>query len=236
MQTPGSVEQCLMAENPAILRGREIHFPLRGIVGAVRFKDHPKNMTGQTVVDISMLDGFPPAYNVPLSYDHIDQQNGRDETPLVGSLVLVQFIAGRIGMPVVTRYLASPNTAEGILALSSEAPCSKRTRNGTSETIAKDGSRTLHVAAGDIVDITGDGAVTIGGTLTITVNGNATITSTTGTLTLDATTTHCTGNLTASGTIGDGVRTIEADRVLFDAHVHTSASSGSPTSPPTTTE
>ena len=179
MRTPGSVEQSLMAVHPAIIEHMEMKYPLRGVVGKVRFKDDPMNKTGQTVLDISLYDGYPAVYNVPVTYPFINKENGDDETPAVGCLVLVQFIAGRFDLPVVTGYLAPPNTAEGVLAKTADAPRSRRTRNGTYEQIGKDGSRILNVAKDDNVTITGSGTITVAnGNLTINVTkGNVTLTS-----------------------------------------------------------
>jgi hypothetical protein len=91
-----------MSEHPAQRSLNAYTFPLRGIIAGVRFKDDGQNRTGQTLVDISLLDGYPALYNVPLLYHYINKDNGEEWTPEVGAIVLVQFIAGNFRLPVVT--------------------------------------------------------------------------------------------------------------------------------------
>ena len=167
IKTPGAISQALMKESPAQQDLRDYTFPLRGIIVSVAFKDTPGNSTNQTLVNVSLLDGYPLITNVPLAYPYISKENGDEETPEIGAMALVQFVGGSFRRPVVTGFL-SPPTSE-TLALTADAPRSKRTRNGTSETIGKDGSRTLFIAKDDNVTITGDGTITVAGDLTINV-------------------------------------------------------------------
>jgi phage baseplate assembly protein gpV len=162
-------------------------------------------------------------------------------------MVLVEFVDGNMADPIITACFNSPNNP--IQATAAEAPQIKRQMNGTSETIAKDGTRIIHVAKDEAVEIIGDGTVTIGGTLTVNVTDAVTIKSTSGTITLDAATVHCTedftvaGKITATGNIestagdvSDKVRSMADDRIIFDTHPHTCSAPGELSSPPTTPE
>lgn len=81
-------------------------------------------------------------------------------------------------------------------------------------------------ANGQNVEVNGAADVTINATGTVTVNAGAID------LTADTTITgniHVTGNAVVDGTIGDGVRTIEADRAIYNSHTHPN---GAPNSGP----
>jgi len=177
VRTPGAISQDLMKESPAQRNQLDYTFPLRGLITLVTFKDSPSNTTNQTLVNVGLLDGYPLITDVPLAYPYISKENGEEETPEIGSMVLVQFIAGSFRRPVVTGFLAPPKA--DILAATADAPRSRRTRNGTSETIEKDGTRRVHVAKDEVVEITGDGTMKVlNGDLTISVEtGNISLTS-----------------------------------------------------------
>ena len=133
--------------------------------GGIHYQD--QNEAKQTLVDVFMYDLLPDQFGVPLMCQKINRVNGESTDPEGGDLVVVSFLGGNVRDPVVLGFL--PSAANGIQSLTADAPRSGRTMNGTSETIGKDGSRTIFVAKDDNVTITGSGTVTVAGDLTFNV-------------------------------------------------------------------
>lgn len=151
-----------------------ITYPVRGRIDGVQFRGTGKNKAAQTLVDVMLYEWGHPLFGVPLAHSKINQTEGEDWTPEDGDLVVVQFFGGDPRDPVVTGYLPRPgNEIEGEAA---DAPRYHRRRNETTETITKTGSRRVHVAENETLDVVGTGTVTIGGTLQVTVTGDVTIT------------------------------------------------------------
>jgi phage baseplate assembly protein gpV len=199
--------------------------PVRGVIRGVRFAD--QTAIRRTVVDCYVIDRTGRRtergilYNVPLLYPKINADNGEEWSPEAGDYVLIGFINGNLRDPVVLGCLGPPDNT--IQAKAAEAPRCHRRRNGTDEKIEKDGTRRVFVAKDDILDVVGDGTVTIGGNVSVTVEGNVTVnvvgqatvtvigptTVTTPTATVNAATlvelntplTHMTGNLAVDGGI-----------------------------------
>jgi hypothetical protein len=181
--TEGSVPQIGMERNSAVTDTERFNFPCRGIVKKVYLKDDPANNTGETVVDIALLDGFPPVYKVPLQYQDIDATEGEERTPIEGHIAVVQFIAGKKSLPIVTGFLAPPK--QELTATTAQAPRSHRKKNGTSEIIQKDGTRKIKVALSELMEVTQDWLVdVINGITTIVSKGKITLKSE-GTIDLD---------------------------------------------------
>lgn len=211
----GSRNQESMYRNPAVQEIRECFYTLRGVIqpNGVLFKDAPLNKTGQTLVNISLLGGYPDIYRVPLACSKANPDNGEEWTPEPGDQVLVQFINGSFHAPVVTGFLYPPENT--IQSAAAEAPRYHRRRNGTDEKIEKDGTRRVYVARDDILEVEGDGDIIVHGNVTVHVYGTADITVdgptvvTTPTATVHAATkvqldtplTECTGNLNVNGGI-----------------------------------
>jgi phage gp45-like len=238
-----------MRVNPAIRETqKEFFLLLEGIIqnNGVFFADNGQNSTSQTLVNLSLLNGYPDLYRVPILVPKANKSNGESSSPEPGDRVLVGFVGGDFNRPVIMGFLNMPgNTLQTPAA---DAPQYHHHWQGTDTRIGKDGSRTVHVAKDEILAIIGDGTVSIGGNLQITVTGNASI-SIDGSATIDTSTAHFThdvtvgGKITAAGNIAstggdvsDKVRSMAADRIIFDAHTHTSTVPGEPTSPPTTPE
>lgn len=211
----GSRNQESMRTNPAVQEVRECFYTLRGVIqpNGVLFKDAPLNKTGQTLVNISLLGGYPDIYRVPLACSKANPNNGEEWTPEPGDMVLVQFINGSFHAPVVTGFLYQPGN--NLQANAAEAPRLHRRRNGTDEKIEKDGTRRVYVAKDDILEVVGNGVVTVHGnvtvhvygTATVNVDGNTTVTTPNATVhastkvQLDTPLTECTGNLNVNGGI-----------------------------------
>lgn len=211
----GSRSQESMRTNPAVQEVRECFYTLRGVIqpNGVLFKDAPLNKTGQTLVSISLLGGYPDIYRVPLACSKANPDNGEEWTPEPGDQVLVQFINGSFHAPVVTGFLYQPDN--NLQANAAEAPRYHRRRNGTDEKIEKDGTRRVYVAKDDVLEVAGDGTITVHGnvtvhvfgTATVNVDGNTTVTTPNATVhasqkvQLDTPLTECTGNLNVNGGI-----------------------------------
>lgn len=211
----GSRNQESMRTNPAVQEVRECFYTLRGVIqpNGVLFKDAPLNKTGQTLVNISLLGGYPDIYRVPLACSKANADNGEEWTPEPGDQVLVQFINGSFHAPVVTGFLYQPDN--NLQANAAEAPRYHRRRNGTDEVITKTGTRIVHIAEHDNLNVVGNGTVTIHGnasvhvygTATVNVDGNTTVTTPNATVhasqkvQLDTPLTECTGNLNVNGGI-----------------------------------
>ena len=70
-----------MRTSPIQAGMREITFPLKGIIKAVYYHDAINNPTGQTIVDIDLLAGYPPITKVPLCTSKINVNTGEEWTP-----------------------------------------------------------------------------------------------------------------------------------------------------------
>ncbi len=251
----GSRDQESMYRNPALQPVRECFYTLRGVIQehGILYKDAPLNKTGQTLVNISLLGGYPDIFRVPLACSKCNPDNGEEWTPEPGDMVLVQFINGNFNEPIVTGFLYPPTNS--LQAVSTEAPRYHRKRNGTWERIEKNGVRRVYVAADDILEVVG--------TCTIIVHGDTTLTSpnvtvhATGKVQLDTPLTELTGDLTvaggitSTGTYGasggkiqtpgdiqstagevkDKVRAMSADRGIFNSHTHPGDSGGTTGAP-----
>lgn len=237
LHATGTCLQESLRVNPAIDEVQNGFFMLlEGIIQAsgVSFPGDGQNSSNQTLASITLLNGHPDIHRVPILASKGNKRNGESSDPEPGDRVLVGFITGNFCRPVVMGFLNMPgNNLQGA---ATDAPQYHHHWQGTDTKIGKDGTRTVHVAKDEVVEIIGDGTVTLGVALTINVTGDVKIKSTGGMITLDAVMTRCTGDFSAAGTVEDAVRTMSADRALYDAHVHLSAAPGNPTSPPGTPE
>lgn len=164
-----------------------------------------QNGAKQTLVDLYMYDLLPVLYGVPVASAKINKTDGESCDPEPGDLVVVAFF-GSLHDPIVIGFIPPANN--DIQGNAAETPRRYWKRSGTWQKIGKDGTRTIHVAADDHLEVIGAGTVTIGGTLTINVTGNADITTPQATvhasekIVLDTPLTECTGNLLVAGGIG----------------------------------
>lgn len=176
----GDRKQETMRPVPVVMRMQEMFYPVRGkiVVGGVKLKDSAENKTNQTVLSIKLYDELDSViHDVPIAAsDSCNKVKGGSVTPEEGDNVLVSFINGDFFDPIVTAFLPVANNE--IQADSANSPRSYRKFRGTHESIDKDGNRSVYVAAGDTLEVVGDGGVTIGGKLTITVAGDANIVAT----------------------------------------------------------
>jgi phage baseplate assembly protein gpV len=206
-------EQVTMA--PSTRRGRvngELAGVYRGKVlpNGVSYRD--VNGAKQTLVDLYMYDVMPPLPGVPLMATKINRNNGVYEDPEPGDLVVVAFFGG-IRDPIVIGFI--PPADNLIQSLAAEAPQSHHRRNGTDLKIEKDGTRRVHVAKDDVLEVVGNGSLIVHGNVTmhimgtadITVDGNTTVTTPVATVhasekvTLDTPLTECSGDLHVAGGI-----------------------------------
>lgn len=176
----GDRKQETMRQVPAVVRMQEMFYPVRGkvVVGGVKLKDSAENKTNQTVLSIKLYDELDSViHDVPVAAsDSCNKVKGGSVTPEEGDNVLVSFINGDFFDPIVTAFLPVANNE--IQADSENSPISYRKFRGTHESIDKDGNRSVYVAAGDTLEVVGNGAVTIGGALNVTVTGDANIVAT----------------------------------------------------------
>ena len=168
-KSDGTVRQRSMLGNPAEKATRQYFAPTRGIVEVVSHPD--ESSAGETVAQVWLTYYQSRLYSVPflttrMSKTKGGEWHGEDITPEEGNMVLVEFMDGNMADPVITACFNSPNNP--IQARAAEAPHARRQMNGTTETIGKDGTRTIHVAKDDVLNIVGDGTVVVGGRLTIT--------------------------------------------------------------------
>jgi len=136
----------------------------------------------------------------------------------LGAIVLVQFIDGNFNNPVVLGYLSPPDSA--VLPDGAEFTRSHRTRNGTWETIDKDGNRITTVEKNETRHVKIDETLTIDGKRTTIIEGNETVTINSGDISITATAGKCTVNIKGKtawrsdetieldGTAGTGVKGI----------------------------
>jgi hypothetical protein len=160
----------------------EMFYPLRGLITGVRFKDQTKAKI--TLVDIYLYHGYHQLYNVPVATRAFNKDNGEEDTPEKGNIVLVGFVDGREDDPIVIGFFPSPENE--IQANKVESPRYYKKRNGIHETWDKEGNKAVHVAKDDSLnivgdkneDVTGDNIETVGGNKTETVIGTRTVKST----------------------------------------------------------
>jgi phage baseplate assembly protein gpV len=211
---------------------------VRAVITLVKFVAESKGLE-RTVVDCSLYDPTGPTTcgailtDVPLLYPKLNRHSGEEWTPEKNDLVLIGFVDGNLRDPVVLGCLAPP--ANAVQAASkADAPRYHRRRNGCWETIDKDGNRQVYVAAGDSLEVVGNGTVTIGGNLSVTVAGDAVIKA--AKVTLDAATVECTGDLNVAGDImdhvGSGGRSMASMRTIYNGHEHPENDDGGTTDGP----
>ena len=179
-------KQSGLTVNPAIQEAeRSMHYPMRGIIEAVRFRETARGKT--TVVDVVLLDRTgqsSPDYrgklltHVPLCYPKMNAENGEEWTPEKGDLVKISFFNGSLRDPVVDGYLG-PYEGPTMAAASDPHPQSFRRRSGTSERIDRDGNRITIIKGHENVTVqTGDITVAVvQGKCTVTVKGKTSWTS-----------------------------------------------------------
>ncbi|MBI5443879.1 MAG: hypothetical protein HY900_22055, partial [Deltaproteobacteria bacterium] len=138
---------------------------------------------------------------------------GEDWSPEVGDHVAVGFFEGQWKDPVVLGFIPAPGNM--VEAKGEAAPRYYRAHQGTTETVEKTGRRVVHVAEDDVLEVVGNGTVTLGGNLTVTIQGNATITAS-GTVNVD-------GSVINLG--GAGVHRLIDERLidLYNNHRHGSS-------------
>lgn len=153
---------------------------VRGVIESIKFFQESAGLE-RTVVDCFIYDPTGPVTyssklcNVPLLYPKLNRTNGEAWTPEKDDMVLIGFIDGNLRDPVVLGCLAPPSNAIQA-ATKADAPRMHRQQSGTWEKLEKDGTRRVHVAADDNLEVVGSGAVTIGGNLTVNIIGNGNVT------------------------------------------------------------
>jgi phage baseplate assembly protein gpV len=196
--TEGAIPQAMMEQHPSAKGIYSYTFPLRGIIKTVYLKDDEANNSGETVVDIMLLDGYPAVYKVPLAYPYINADEGEEWTPKEGNIAIVQFIAGNKNIPIVTGFITPRQ--QNMTATMAEAPRNHKKRNGTSETIDKDGNRTVYVKGNETLTIAGTGNVVVQETLNVQIMGDANI-SVDGNTTLTSPLTTVNGDIQLNGNL-----------------------------------
>lgn len=191
MDETGARGQESLRTHPAYREVTTIDRMLRGVImpNGVHFSDDPKNTTGTTMVDVSLMGGYPDICGVPITHPKINYQTGEEWTPDPGDAVLVAFINGNFWEPVVIGSMPLPNNE--IEATRALVPASKRRYhfkcNKTDIIVDKDGNRTTYVNGDDTVTIendhtmvveTGNATMTVSqGFITVYAKGNVTVNS-----------------------------------------------------------
>lgn len=168
----GARRQESLRTSPAIEETRTFPYPLRGSIVAVYFKDHAQNATHQTLVDVQLFGGYSLLQGVPLAVPKANRANGEEWTPDLGDCVIVQFIKGRWGDPIITGWYHLPNN--DIQADSTEVATGERRYhfacNATDIVVDKAGNRTTHVEGNETREVVANETVTIQtGDYTVTV-------------------------------------------------------------------
>lgn len=173
------------------------------------------NASGTVLVDVHLANLDNIVFGVPLAYPKINASNGSVVTPEVGDWVLVDFVDGFFGDPIVIGWLAQPGNQIEAQTFAA-APISKRVHAKTSEIIDKDGNLSLVVEGYHTIVTKGDVSIERVG-----ANGK---------ITLKATTVVVTGDLEVSGTVSDGTGTMAAMRGTYNTHTHneTGTTTGGP--------
>jgi phage baseplate assembly protein gpV len=128
-----------------------------------------------TLVNISLQDGWPDIYRVPLLCTKINRINGESIDPEPGDQVAVAFINGNFYNPVVIGFL--PQVRNTLQPETADAPLHHTHWQGSDYRYEKDGTRRAYVAKDDVLEVEGNGTVLIHGTMDVHVVGNATIRS-----------------------------------------------------------
>lgn len=214
----GHVAQTGMTVNPAVSEALAdfTGVLLRGYINGVRPKD--TNTARQTLCDVALLNAYPLLYNVPILASKINLKNGERADPEKGDAVVVGFLNGRACEPVVLGFLEPPNSS--MPGKAADTPQYNWGWQGTTIQVRKDGSRVVHVAADETLDVVGEGTITIGGNLTIniasgnklTVNGDMEVS----------------GNFTATS-VSDSAGSMATIRSTYNEHVHGSSPRPDPT-------
>jgi hypothetical protein len=185
----GARHQESLREPPAMREVRTIDRILKGVIQpeGVFYRDDPQNKTGQTLVNITLFGGYPNISNVPLMTQKVNKENGVEWTPDPGDVVLVQFINGNFWEPVVIGFLPLPGNE--IQATRAQAPPGKRRYhlrcNKTDVVIDKDGNRSVHVAASELLEVVTDLTVTVLNGLTRLISKGKTLIKSEGTVEID---------------------------------------------------
>ncbi len=176
MEDDGSRKQEAFQGNPLNRQVYErMFFPLRGRImpNGVKYVDGDAK---QVLVDVYLYDLFPAVSNVPVMASKINAVNGDYMDPEPGDLVAVSFFGGNFRDPVVVGFL--PTAGNDVQSTAAEAPQSRRVMNGTIETIEKNGTRRLHVAASNVLEAVTDWLMTaLNGVATLIAKGKITIKS-----------------------------------------------------------
>ena len=180
----GARRQESMRVSSGMDRVHNIDRTLRGSImpNGVFFSDHPNNKSGVTLVNISLIGGYPDIFYVPIMYSKINNKNGEEWTPDTGDSVLVTFINGNFSEPVVIGYL--PLIENEIEAKMADAPAGERRYhfrcNKTDIKIDKEGKRYSTVEKDDSLTVKGkrttiindnDETTVTSGDIKITVSG-----------------------------------------------------------------
>jgi hypothetical protein len=189
-----------MRQNPAITRGeREMFYPMRGIVKAIRFRNTARGK--RTTVDVVLLDktgqttqGYQEKIltHVPLKYEKMNARNGSEWTPEDGDLVVVEFFDGNLRDPFVSGYLG-PYDGEPMDAGSDPHPQAYRIHAGTYERIDREGNRETRVSRDEDINVDRNRNVVIAGNehfnvvgeRTTIISGAETLTVTSGDVTIE---------------------------------------------------
>ena len=200
----------------------ELQFIMRSMIGKVN--------TGELVEVISVSnDGLSPVGFVsvrPLVYK-IDGDNTNIERPIIHNVPYFRLQGG------TNAIIIDPQVGDiGFCGFSSrDISLVKRTRKAAAPNIKSNYGISDALYFGGMLNGTPEQYVWF-------KEGGEVVVKATTKVTIDAPLTHCTGNLTAAGTIKDlsassGV-TMDAMRTAYNGHNHTEQGDGQPTSPPNT--
>lgn len=198
--------------DPKVGGNGHVH-PKRGYVLAVYPVDpeYSTNTSGTVLVDIRLTNIDCSLFGVPCLMGKAGAVNGSAVTPEVGDWVLVDFVDGFFGDPIVVGYLAKPDNAVAATPIEAQAgqgPMARRVHAKTVETIDKDGNLIL----------------TVEGYHTIVTKGDVTIERLAGggggKITLKAETVKIEGDLQVTGNVEDATGTMSAMRGTYNSHTH----------------
>lgn len=232
MITPdGARKQQSLQTHPATRVVQSCHDLLLGMIqkNGVFHTDNGQNPSGSTLVNISLMHGWPDIYRVPILSPKINRSNGMSMDPEPGDQVVVAFLNGSFCHPVVVGFLPPPSN--NLQPASADAPLHHTRWQGSDIKLEKDGTRRVYLAANDVLEVVGNGTVTIHGNLTVQIDGTANVTVN-GNATLKAAqVTFDTANANSTGNISDSLRSMAADRVIYNGHTHNDPQGGATGTP-----
>lgn len=186
----GAVESTAFRSTSSIDSQVQFPYPLLGTIMKVYFKDELKNsktgkpLVAQTVADVKLMGRYTSdLQRVPFSHPKANATTGEEWTPEIGDYVIVQFIGGNVGNPIITGMTFMPDNS--VQGLKDDTTADKPRRyhhrcNKTDVVIDKDGNRTSYINGNETIEVANNMTVTVStgdatyhinkGGLTINVN------------------------------------------------------------------